>query len=76
AIGFHRQRRDAAVRRSALDEIPGVGRERKVALLKWFGSVEALEKATVDEIRAVPGIPRHVAEAIHRKLGSDRERAS
>jgi len=68
AVGFHRQRRDARLRSSRLDEIPGVGRGRKVALMKWFGSVEALEKATLDEIRAVPGIPRHLAEDIHRRL--------
>ena len=68
AIGYHRKRREAAVRRSVLDEIPGVGSGRKTALMKWFGSVEALQRATVDEIRAVPGIPRHLAEAIHRKF--------
>lgn len=71
AIGFHRQRRDAAVQRSVLDEIPGVGRSRKAALLKWFGSVETLQKATLDEIRAVPGIPRHLAETVHRKLAKE-----
>ncbi|HVL82563.1 MAG TPA: excinuclease ABC subunit UvrC [Actinomycetota bacterium] len=68
AVGFHRQRRDARMRASALDEIPGVGRTRKQALMKWFGSVENLQRATVDEIRAVPGIPRHLAEDIHRRL--------
>jgi excinuclease ABC subunit C len=68
AIGFHRQRRDAAMRRSVLDEIPGIGRTRKQSLLKWFGSVDDLRRATVDEIRAVPGIPRHLAEAIHGRL--------
>jgi excinuclease ABC subunit C len=68
AIGYHRQKRAEAVRKSVLDEIPGIGRGRKTALLKWFGSVESLEKATVDEIRAVPGIPLHLAEAIHRRL--------
>ena len=68
ALGYHRQRREAAMRRSVLDEIPGVGRTRKLALLKWFGSLEAMGRATVDEIRAVPGIPRHLAEAIHRRL--------
>ena len=71
AIGFHRQRRDAAIKRSVLDEIPGVGRGRKTTLLKWFGSVESLRKATVDEIRAVPGITRHVAEEIHRRLAKE-----
>ena len=69
AITFHRQRRDTKMRRSALDDVPGVGKARKTALLRWFGSLEALGRATVDEVRAVPGIPRHVAEAIHRSLG-------
>ena len=68
AIGYHRQRREAALRRSVLDEVPGVGRTRKTALLKWFGSLDGLKRATVDEIRAVPGIPRHLAEAIHRRM--------
>jgi excinuclease ABC subunit C len=68
AIGFHRKRREASLRRSVLDDIPGVGRTRKTALMKWFGSIEALRRATVDEIRAVPGIPRHLADDIHRKV--------
>ncbi len=70
AIGFHRQRRDAGMTRSALDGIPGVGRSRKQTLLKWFGSVEAIGRATVDEIRAVPGIPRGVADEVHRRIGA------
>jgi excinuclease ABC subunit C len=68
AIGYHRQRREASLRRSVLDEVPGVGRTRKTALMKWFGSIDAMRRATVDEIRAVPGIPRHLAAEIHRKL--------
>jgi excinuclease ABC subunit C len=68
AIGYHRQRREASLRRSILDEVPGVGRTRKTALMKWFGSIDAIRRATVDEIRAVPGIPRHLADEIHRKL--------
>ncbi len=68
AIGYHRKRREAALTRSVLDDVPGIGRSRKAALLKWFGSIEALERATVDEIRAVPGITRHLADEIHRKL--------
>jgi len=68
AIGYHRNRREAAVRRSLLDDIPGVGRTRKSSLMKWFGSVEAMRRATVDEIRAVPGIPRHLADTIHRRM--------
>jgi excinuclease ABC subunit C len=75
AINYHRRRRGEAVRRSELDGIPGVGRERKALLLKWFGSVDGVRKATVDEIRAVPGIPRHLAEDIHRRLVQQRESA-
>jgi excinuclease ABC subunit C len=68
AIGFHRRRREASLRRSILDEIPGVGQTRKTALMKWFGSIDTLRRATVDEIRAVPGIPRYLADDIHRTL--------
>lgn len=68
AITFHRQRRDANMKRSVLDEIPGVGKTRRNTLLKWFGSIDGLKRATVDEIRAVPGIPRQVAEAVYRHL--------
>jgi excinuclease ABC subunit C len=68
AIGYHRKRREEAMRKSFLDDVPGVGRGRKASLMKWFGSLESMEKATVDEIRAVPGIPRHVADEIHRRL--------
>ena len=49
---------------SVLDDVPGVGPKRKKALLKAFGSVKRLREATVDEIAAVPGIPRDVAEEI------------
>jgi excinuclease ABC subunit C len=68
AIGYHRQRREGKVTRSVLDEVPGIGRSRKAALLKWFGSVEAIQRATVDEIFAVPGITRSLADEIHRRL--------
>jgi excinuclease ABC subunit C len=68
AISYHRKRREAAVRKSVLDDIPGIGRTRKTALMKWFGSVEGLQRATVDEIRAVPGIPRYLADEIHRRV--------
>ena len=50
---------------SVLDDVPGVGPARKKALLKQFGSVKRVREASVDEIAAVPGIPRDVAEEIH-----------
>jgi excinuclease ABC subunit C len=68
AIGFHRQRRDQAMTRSLLDELPGVGPVRKRALLTHFGSPERLVGASREELEAVPGIPGKVAREIHRQL--------
>ncbi|MDZ4180604.1 MAG: excinuclease ABC subunit UvrC [Coriobacteriia bacterium] len=64
AITYHRELRGKAMKASVLDDIPGVGPKRKKALTKAFGSVRSLRSATVDEIAAVPGIPREVAEDI------------
>ena len=68
AIEFHRQRRDQAMTRSLLDELPGVGPVRKRALLTHFGSPERLVGASREELEAVPGIPGKLAREIHRQL--------
>jgi excinuclease ABC subunit C len=68
AITYHRQLRGRAVTRSALDEVPGVGPARKRALLRVFGSSKALRRASADEIAAVPGISRGLAERIRAHL--------
>ena len=65
AITFHRQLRDKAMTVSILDEIDGVGEKRKKAVKRAFGSMKRLRAASVDEIAAVDGIPRAVAEAIY-----------
>jgi excinuclease ABC subunit C len=70
AITYHRQLRAKAQTRSALDELPGVGPARKRALLRVFGSTRQLKKATIDEIAAVPGISRTLAERIHEGLNA------
>lgn len=54
--------------RSELDDVPGVGPERKRRLLSAFGSLDAVRRASVDELMKVPGIPRRVAEAVRRGL--------
>ncbi|MDD2599310.1 MAG: excinuclease ABC subunit UvrC [Kiritimatiellae bacterium] len=68
ALDYHRRLRNRTIRESALDEIPGVGPARKNALLKYFGSVYRLARASVDEIAAVPGIDQTLAQAIHRAV--------
>lgn len=68
AITFHRNRRKKRSLTSALDEVPGVGPRRKKALLRHFGGIKKIRAATLDELRAVPGISEAVAEAIRAAL--------
>ncbi|HKV16234.1 MAG TPA: excinuclease ABC subunit UvrC [Reyranella sp.] len=65
AIGTHRTRRAASISRSALDEVPGIGAGRKRALLHHFGSARAVAGATLEDIKAVPGISDALARKIH-----------
>ncbi len=65
AIEFHRGRRDRAMTRSILDELPGVGPARKRLILQHFGTPERFLEASRDELEAVPGLPGKVARDIH-----------
>jgi excinuclease ABC subunit C len=65
AIEFHRGRRDRAMTRSILDELPGVGPARKRLILQHFGSPERFLESTREELEAVPGLPGKVARDIH-----------
>jgi excinuclease ABC subunit C len=65
AIGAHRTRRKIANAANPLDEVPGVGPTRKRALLNHFGSAKAVSRAGLDDLAAVPGISRSMAEAIY-----------
>ena len=75
AITFHRQKRGKAMLASQLDGIKGLGESRKQALLRRFGSVRALRKATVDELQQVNGIGKATAEAIRDALAPSRDDA-
>jgi len=78
AVRYHRDRRSKRVQNSALDGIPGLGQTRRNALIKHFGSVKKLRKATVEEITEVPGVGRRTAEAVRAALveASDGEGSS
>jgi excinuclease ABC subunit C len=65
AIEFHRGRRDKAMTRSVLDDLPGVGPARKRLLLNHFGSPERFLAASEEELGAVPGLPGKVARDIY-----------
>ena len=64
AKDYHRTLRSKSTFRSTLDEITGIGPKRKKELLKQFGSLEGIRKATVDELAAVPGMTRKAAEEL------------
>jgi excinuclease ABC subunit C len=70
AITYHRQIRAKAATKSALDGLVGVGPVRKRGLLRVFGSSRGLKAASVDEIAAVPGVSRSLAERIRSHLDS------
>ncbi|MGI6032433.1 MAG: excinuclease ABC subunit UvrC [Coriobacteriales bacterium] len=65
AITFHRELRDKGMVASILDDVPGLGPKRKKLLLKTFGSVKKMRQASLEEIKAVPGIPDQVAEDLY-----------
>jgi len=69
AITYHRQRRDKAMTRSALDDLEGVGPVRKKRLLSAFGSLAAIRRASVDEIAAVRGMTPALASRVKTVLG-------
>ncbi|MCK4726836.1 MAG: excinuclease ABC subunit C, partial [Anaerolineales bacterium] len=69
AITSHRNRRTKLGLASRLDAIPGIGPTRRKKLLQHFGSLKGIEQASIEELEAVPGINRKLAEAIKSDLG-------
>lgn len=66
AIGYHRKRRGRQVTASILDHVHGIGKKRKRVLLAHFRSIKKIRAATLEDLRAVPGMNRAAAEAVHR----------
>ena len=65
AIAYHRSKRAKRALASPLDDIPGVGPGRKKALIKRFGSLAKLRRATAEEIVETPGIGPELAQVIY-----------
>jgi excinuclease ABC subunit C len=76
AVEYHRKVRERRAMSSPLDEVPGIGPTRKKALLRRFGSLQRLSRATEEEIAATPGIGRalaaEIASRLHRPQGEAR----
>src|SRR4030088_1939033 len=68
ANAYHQLLMKKRIGESVLDDCPGISENRKNILLRQFGSVNRLRKASVDEIAATEGIGRKLAEEVHRFL--------
>ncbi len=68
AIRYHKKRRARRMLESPLEKIPGIGRKRRLELLRHFGSLEGIRKATYDEIAQLKGFNRPVAELLVKSL--------
>jgi len=68
AITYHRQRRSKSELKSVLDDIAGIGPKRRRALLRRFGSVPGIREAPLEEIAAVVGMTRRLAERLKAQL--------
>ncbi len=63
-ITFHRQRRSQAAKGSVLDSIPGIGKKRKQAMLRHFGSLKKIRAATLEELSTLPTMNQTAARAV------------
>ena len=64
AISYHRKLRDEDIRKSELDNIDGIGKIKKLRLLKHFGSIENIKNTSIEELTKIEGINKDLAEKI------------
>jgi excinuclease ABC subunit C len=65
AVGSHRLRRKRDIREGGLQDISGVGPARKRALLRHFGTLKAIERASLADLSQVPGVSSETARRIY-----------
>ncbi|RYY04071.1 MAG: excinuclease ABC subunit UvrC [Gammaproteobacteria bacterium] len=71
AITGHKQRRDKKRKTSTLEDIPGVGAVRRRELLRHFGGIQEIQKASANDLMKVSGINQHIAEEIYAFFHND-----
>ena len=65
AITYHRKLRSKNIQASSLDDIAGVGKKRKVALLKEFGTLENIKNASIEDLAKIKGMNKKTAENVY-----------
>ena len=65
AITYHRKLRSKNIQASSLDNIAGIGKKRKINLLKEFGTIENIKKASVDDLAKIEGMNKKTAENVY-----------
>ena len=68
AVGYHRKLRGKAFFASPLENVRGIGKKRRLELLRVFGSIENIKNATIEAISGLKGFNRSVAENLLREL--------
>lgn len=68
AIGYHKKLRAKKILESPLEMVKGIGRTRRLSLLKHFGSIEAIRHAPLSEIASLKGMNRKIAEELKKSL--------
>jgi len=68
ALSYHRKLRDKRFAGSALEEIPGIGPRRRRLLLRTFGSLEGIRRASAEELASVPTMTKSLAEQVREYL--------
>ncbi len=65
AVSTHRAKRKKSLSKSLLDQIQGIGKQRKRALLNHFGSARSVESASLEDLKSVDGIEDNIAKKIY-----------
>lgn len=65
ALNYHRNLRSRQNIRSVLEDIPGIGKARRLALLKAFGGIDGIKRAGIEQLSQVPGMNKKAAEAVY-----------
>ena len=65
AITTHRAKRKKGLSKSLLDQIDGIGKQRKRSLLNYFGSARSVESASLEDLKSVEGIEESMAKKIY-----------